>query len=194
MIARNAFFLPGSCEFHETKFSRSSVEWRKNNRSVGRRCRTRRRSGVVSQTRLAARARVRYRCKSFRGSFGACDRRRGAGFGAFAQSDCGGSCSSGFEPVSEAGPAALKNWKAKRGSCFPFRAWDNRCLIRKWHSICWTALARPVLINYARRANGCARRQKRAWMENAAMPAIQMVHAPVFYGSVFSATGVFDPW
>jgi hypothetical protein len=25
-----------------------------------------------------------------------------------------------------------------------------------------------------------------------AMPAIQIVHAPVFYGSVFSATGVFD--
>jgi aspartate-semialdehyde dehydrogenase len=98
----------------------------------------------------------------------------------------------GFEPVSEAGPAGIEELESQNTQLLSFQGlgqpvFDTQVAItlldrfglNSSHKLC-TTRDRVRVETKASIDGKCA------------MPAIQIVHAPVFYGSVFSATGVFD--
>jgi aspartate-semialdehyde dehydrogenase len=98
----------------------------------------------------------------------------------------------GFEPVSEAGPAGIEELESQNTQLLSFQGlgqpvFDTQVAITlldrfgpaSTHKLCTTR--ERVRVETKASING-----------KCAMPAIQIVHAPVFYGSVFSATGVFD--
>ncbi|HEV7510974.1 MAG TPA: hypothetical protein VGO27_04710 [Candidatus Acidoferrum sp.] len=98
----------------------------------------------------------------------------------------------GFEPVSEAGPAGIEELESQTTQLLSFQGLGQ--------PVFDTQVACNLLDRFGPASSHklCAIRERvRAEIKacidgKCAMPAIQIVHAPVFYGSVFSATGVFD--
>ncbi|HEY5068594.1 MAG TPA: Asd/ArgC dimerization domain-containing protein, partial [Candidatus Acidoferrum sp.] len=98
----------------------------------------------------------------------------------------------GFEPVSEAGPAGIEELESQTTQLLSFQGLGQ--------PVFDTQVACNLLDRFGPASSHklCATRERvRAETKacingKCAMPAIQVVHAPVFYGSVFSATGVFD--
>ncbi len=98
----------------------------------------------------------------------------------------------GFEPVSEAGPAGIEELESQTTQLLSFQGLGQ--------PVFDTQVACNMLDRFGPASSHklCATRERvRAEIKacidgKCAMPAIQIVHAPVFYGSVFSATGVFD--
>jgi aspartate-semialdehyde dehydrogenase len=98
----------------------------------------------------------------------------------------------GFEPVSEAGPAGIEELESQTTQLLSFQGLGQHVFD--------TQVACNMLDRFGPASSHklCAIRERvRAEIKacidgKCAMPAIQIVHAPVFYGSVFSATGVFD--
>jgi aspartate-semialdehyde dehydrogenase len=98
----------------------------------------------------------------------------------------------GFEPVSEAGPAGIEELESQNTQLLSFQGLGQ--------PVFDTQVAITLLDRFGPASSHklCATRERvRAETKacingKCAMPAIQIVHAPVFYGSVFSATGVFD--
>ena len=98
----------------------------------------------------------------------------------------------GFEPVSEAGPAGIEELESQNTQLLSFQGLGQ--------PVFETQAAINLLDRFGPASSHklCATRERvraetKACIDGkCAMPAIQIVHAPVFYGSVFSATGVFD--
>src|ERR1700730_3461847 len=98
----------------------------------------------------------------------------------------------GFEPVSEAGPAGIEELESQTTQLLSFQGLGQ--------PVFDTQVACNLLDRFGPASSHklCTIRERvRAEIKacidgKCAMPAIQIVHAPVFYGSVFSATGVFD--
>ena len=98
----------------------------------------------------------------------------------------------GFEPVSEAGPAGIEELESQNTQLLSFQGLGQ--------PVFDTQVAITLLDRFGPASSHklCATRERvrvetKACVDGkCAMPAIQIVHAPVFYGSVFSATGVFD--
>ena len=98
----------------------------------------------------------------------------------------------GFEPVSEAGPAGIEELESQNTQLLSFQGLGQ--------PVFDTQVAITLLDRFGPASSHklCATRERvraetKACVDGkCAMPAIQAVHAPVFYGSVFSATGVFD--
>ena len=98
----------------------------------------------------------------------------------------------GFEPVSEAGPAGIEELESQTTQLLSFQGLGQ--------PVFDTQVACNMLDRFGPASSHklCATRERvraetKACIDGkCAMPAIQIVHAPVFYGSVFSATGVFD--
>jgi aspartate-semialdehyde dehydrogenase len=98
----------------------------------------------------------------------------------------------GFEPVSEAGPAGIEELESQTTQLLSFQGLGQ--------PVFDTQVACNLLDRFGPASSHklCAIRERvRAEIKacidgKCAMPAIQIVHAPVFYGSVFSGTGVFD--
>jgi aspartate-semialdehyde dehydrogenase len=98
----------------------------------------------------------------------------------------------GFEPVSEAGPAGIEELESQNTQLLSFQGLGQ--------PVFDTQVAITLLDRFGPASSHklCATRERLRAETKAcingkcAMPAIQIVHAPVFYGSVFSATGVFD--
>ncbi|HZV59187.1 MAG TPA: hypothetical protein VFF42_02540, partial [Candidatus Eremiobacteraceae bacterium] len=97
----------------------------------------------------------------------------------------------GFEPVSEAGPAGIEELESQNTQLLSFQGLGQ--------PVFDTQVAITLLDRFGPASSHklCATRERvraetKACVDGkCAMPAIQIVHAPVFYGSVFSATGVF---
>src|ERR1700731_1410049 len=98
----------------------------------------------------------------------------------------------GFEPVSEAGPAGIEELESQNTQLLSFQGLGQ--------PVFDTQVACNMLDRFGPASSHklCVTRERvrvetKASIDGkCAMPAIQIVHAPVFYGSVFSATGVFD--
>jgi len=98
----------------------------------------------------------------------------------------------GFEPVSEAGPAGIEELESQTTQLLSFQGLGQ--------PVFDTQVACNMLDRFGPASSHklCVTRERVRTETKAsidgkcAMPAIQIVHAPVFYGSVFSATGVFD--
>jgi len=98
----------------------------------------------------------------------------------------------GFEPVSEAGPAGIEELESQTTQLLSFQGLGQ--------PVFDTQVACNMLDRFGPASSHelCVTRERvrtetKACIDGkCAMPAIQVVHAPVFYGSVFSATGVFD--
>src|ERR1700731_3852427 len=98
----------------------------------------------------------------------------------------------GFEPVSEAGPAGIEELESQTTQLLSFQGLGQ--------PVFDTQVACNMLDRFGPASSHklCATRERvraetKACVDGkCAMPAIQIVHAPVFYGAVFSATGVFD--
>jgi aspartate-semialdehyde dehydrogenase len=98
----------------------------------------------------------------------------------------------GFEPVSDAGPAGIEELESQTTQLLSFQGLGQ--------PVFDTQVACNMLDRFGPASSHklCATRERvrtetKACVDGkSAMPAIQIVHAPVFYGSVFSATGVFD--
>jgi aspartate-semialdehyde dehydrogenase len=98
----------------------------------------------------------------------------------------------GFEPVSEAGPAGIEELESQTTQLLSFQGLGQPVFDTQ---VACTMLDRfgPKSSHKLNLIRKRVRAEVRACVDGkAAMPAIQVVHAPVFYGSVFSATGVFD--
>ncbi len=99
----------------------------------------------------------------------------------------------GFEPVSEAGRAGIEELETQMAQLLSFQGLGQ--------PVFDTQVACNMLDRFGPRSSHKlnlirerARSETRASVDGkSAMPAIQIVHAPVFYGSVLSASGVFDP-
>lgn len=98
----------------------------------------------------------------------------------------------GFEPVSEAGPAGIEELESQNTQLLSFQGlgqpvFDTQVAITLLDRF-GPASSHKLCVTRER-----VRAETKACVDGkCAMPAIQIVHAPVFYGSVFSATGVFD--
>src|ERR1700686_1762056 len=98
----------------------------------------------------------------------------------------------GFEPVSEAGPAGIEELESQNTQLLSFQGLGQPLFD--------TQVAITLLDRFGPASSHklCATRERvraetKACVDGkSTMPAIQILHAPVFYGSVFSATGVFD--
>src|SRR3984893_4220025 len=98
----------------------------------------------------------------------------------------------GFEPVSEAGPAGIEELESQNTQLLSFQGLGQPVFDTQ---VAITLLDRfgPASTHKLCTARERVRVETKASIDGkCAMPAIQIVHAPVFYGSVFSATGVFD--
>ena len=99
----------------------------------------------------------------------------------------------GFEPVSEAGRAGIEELETQMAQLLSFQGLGQ--------PVFDTQVACNMLDRFGPRSShnlNSIRERVRAETSacvdgKSAMPAIQIVHAPVFYGSAFSASGVFDP-
>jgi aspartate-semialdehyde dehydrogenase len=99
----------------------------------------------------------------------------------------------GFEPVSEAGPAGIEELETQTAQLLSFQGVGQPVFDTQ---VACNMLDRfgPGSSHKLSAIRERVRGEVRACVEGkSAMPSIQVVHAPVFYGSVFSATGVFDP-
>ena len=99
----------------------------------------------------------------------------------------------GFEPVSEAGRAGIEELETQTGQLLSFQGVGQPVFDTQ---VAFNMLDRfgPASSHKLSAIRERVRAETRACVDGkSAMPAIQVVHAPVFYGSVFSATGVFDP-
>ena len=98
----------------------------------------------------------------------------------------------GYEAVSEAGRAGIEELESQTGQLLSFQGVGQ--------PVFDTQVAFNMLDRFGPASShklSLIRQRVRAEAEacvdgKSAMPAIQIVHAPVFYGSAFSATGVFD--
>jgi aspartate-semialdehyde dehydrogenase len=98
----------------------------------------------------------------------------------------------GFEPVSDAGPAGIEELESQNTQLLSFQGLGQPVFDTQ---VAITLLDRfgPASTHKLCTTRGRVRVETKASIDGkCAMPAIQIVHAPVFYGSVFSATGVFD--
>jgi len=98
----------------------------------------------------------------------------------------------GFEPVSEAGPAGIEELESQNTQLLSFQGLGQPVFDTQ---VAITLLDRfgPAISHKLCATRERVRAETKACVDGkCAMPAIQIVHAPVFYGSVFSATGVFD--
>jgi aspartate-semialdehyde dehydrogenase len=99
----------------------------------------------------------------------------------------------GFEPVSEAGPAGVEELESQTGQLLSFQGVGQPVFDTQ---VAFNMLDRfgPGSSHKLSATRERVRAETRACVEGkSAMPAIQILHAPVFYGSAFSATGVFNP-
>ena len=98
----------------------------------------------------------------------------------------------GFEPVSEAGPAGIEELESQTTQLLSFQGLGQPVFDTQ---VACNLLDRfgPVSSHKLCATRERVRAETKACIDGkCAMPASQVVHAPVFYGSVFSATGVFD--
>jgi aspartate-semialdehyde dehydrogenase len=98
----------------------------------------------------------------------------------------------GFEPASEAGKAGIEELESQTGQLLSFQGVGQPVYDTQ---VAFNMLDRfgPGSSHKLSATRERVRAEARACVDGkSAMPAIQVVHAPVFYGSVFSATGVFD--
>jgi aspartate-semialdehyde dehydrogenase len=98
----------------------------------------------------------------------------------------------GFEPVSEAGPAGIEELESQTTQLLSFQGLGQPVFDTQ---VACNMLDRfgPASSHKLSATRERVRAETKACIDGkCAMPAIQIVHAPVFYGSVFSATGVFD--
>src|SRR6202011_1975289 len=99
----------------------------------------------------------------------------------------------GFEPVSEAGPAGIEELESQTTQLLSFQGLGQPVFDTQ---VACNLLDRfgPASSHKLSSTRERVRAETKACVDGkCAMPAIQIVHAAVFYGSVFSATGVFDP-
>jgi aspartate-semialdehyde dehydrogenase len=97
----------------------------------------------------------------------------------------------GFEPVSEAGRAGIEELESQTGQLLSFQGVGQPVFDTQ---VAFNMLDRfgPASSHKLSFIRERVRGEVRACVDGkSAMPAIQVVHAPVFYGSAFSATGVF---
>lgn len=98
----------------------------------------------------------------------------------------------GFEPVSESGRAGIEELESQTGQLLSFQGVGQPVFDTQ---VAFNMLDRfgPRSSHKLKSIRGRVRGETRASVDGkSAMPTIQVVHAPVFYGSAFSATGVFD--
>jgi aspartate-semialdehyde dehydrogenase len=98
----------------------------------------------------------------------------------------------GFEAVSEAGRAGIEELESQTGQLLSFQGVGQPVFDTQ---VAFNMLDRfgPASSHKLRSIRERVLAEARACVdEKVAMPAIQIVHAPVFYGSAFGATGVFD--
>jgi aspartate-semialdehyde dehydrogenase len=98
----------------------------------------------------------------------------------------------GFEPVSEAGRAGIEELETQTGQLLSFQGVGQPVFDTQ---VAFNMLDRfgPASSHKLNVIRERVRAEVRASVDGkCAMPAIQVIHAPVFYGSAFSATGVFD--
>jgi aspartate-semialdehyde dehydrogenase len=98
----------------------------------------------------------------------------------------------GFEPVSEAGRAGIEELESQTGQLLSFQGVGQPVFDTQ---VAFNMLDRfgPGSSHKLKSIRDRVRAETRASVDGkSAMPTIHVVHAPVFYGSVFSATGVFD--
>ncbi|MEQ1474619.1 MAG: Asd/ArgC dimerization domain-containing protein, partial [Candidatus Acidiferrum sp.] len=99
----------------------------------------------------------------------------------------------GFEAVSEAGRAGIEELESQTGQLLSFQGVGQPVYDTQ---VAFNMLDRfgPGSSHKLSATRERVRAETRASVDGkSAMPAIQVVHAPVFYGAAFSATGVFDP-
>jgi aspartate-semialdehyde dehydrogenase len=97
----------------------------------------------------------------------------------------------GFEPVSEAGPAGIEELESQTTQLLSFQGLGQPVFDTQ---VACNMLDRfgPASSHKLSATRERVRAETKACVDGkCAMPAIQIVHAAVFYGSVFSATGVF---
>ena len=98
----------------------------------------------------------------------------------------------GFEPVSEAGRAGIEELETQTGQLLSFQGVGQPVFDTQ---VAFNMLERfgPASSHKLSSIRERVRAEVTASVDGkCAMPAIQVIHAPVFYGSAFSATGVFD--
>jgi aspartate-semialdehyde dehydrogenase len=98
----------------------------------------------------------------------------------------------GFEPVSEAGRAGVEELESQTGQLLSFQGVGQPVFDAQ---VAFNMLDRfgPGSSHKLSATRKRVRAEAKLCVDGkSAMPAIQVVHAPVFYGSAFSATGVFD--
>jgi aspartate-semialdehyde dehydrogenase len=98
----------------------------------------------------------------------------------------------GFEAASEAGRGGIEELESQTGQLLSFQGVGQPVFDTQ---VAFNMLDRygPASSHKLSETRDRVRAEARACVDGkSAMPAIQVVHAPVFYGSVFSATGVFD--
>lgn len=98
----------------------------------------------------------------------------------------------GFEPVSESGRAGIEELESQTGQLLSFQGVGQPVFDTQ---VAFNMLDRfgPGSSHKLKSVRDRVRAETRASVDGkSAMPTIQVVHAPVFYGSAFSATGVFD--
>jgi aspartate-semialdehyde dehydrogenase len=98
----------------------------------------------------------------------------------------------GFEPVSEAGRAGIEELESQTGQLLSFQGVGQPVFDTQ---VAFNMLDRfgPGSSHKLNSIRDRVRAETRACVDGkSAMPSMQVVHAPVFYGSAFSATGVFD--
>ncbi len=99
----------------------------------------------------------------------------------------------GFEAVSEAGRAGVEELESQTGQLLSFQGVGQPVFDTQ---VAFNMLDRfgPGSSHKLSAIRERVRAETRASVDGkSAMPAVQILHAPVFYGSAFSATGVFDP-
>jgi aspartate-semialdehyde dehydrogenase len=99
----------------------------------------------------------------------------------------------GFEPVSEAGRPGIEELESQTGQLLSFQGVGQPVFDTQ---VAFNMLDRfgPASSHKLNLIRDRVRAEVRACVNGkSAMPAVQVVHAPVFYGSAFSATGVFEP-
>ncbi len=98
----------------------------------------------------------------------------------------------GFEAVSEAGRAGIEELESQTGQLLSFQGVGQPVFDTQ---VAFNMLDRfgPASSHKLSSTRERWRAEVRASVDGkSALPAIQVIHAPVFYGSAFSATGVFD--
>src|SRR4030088_702678 len=99
----------------------------------------------------------------------------------------------GFEPVSEAGRAGIEELESQTGQLLSFQGVGQPVFDTQ---VAFNMLDRfgPASAQKLGAIRERGRGETRAGLgKKAAVPAIQVVHAPVFYGTAFAAWAELDP-